>query len=57
MPSMAHQTTPKVEQRISELKDKSIEIFNTIETETQREQIMRRKKKRASKSYYQYQII
>lgn len=40
MPLMAHQTTHKVEERISELNDRSIEIFQSIETETQREKIM-----------------
>lgn len=58
MPSMVHQTTRKVEERISELNNKSTEIFKSTETETQREQIMRGKKKnRTSKSYSQYQII
>lgn len=46
MPSMAHRTTHKVEKRISELNNKSIETLNTTETETQREQILRGKKKR-----------
>lgn len=58
MASMVHQTTRKVEERISELNNKSTEIFKSTETETQREQIMRGKKKnRTSKSYSQYQII
>lgn len=58
MASMVHQTTHKVEERISELNNKSTEIFKSTETETQREQIMRGKKKnRTSKSYSQYQII
>lgn len=54
---MAHQTTHKVEERISELNRKSTEIFKSRETETQREQIMRGKKEENIKSYYQYQII
>lgn len=58
MASMVHQTTRKVEERISELNNKSTEIFKSTETETQREQIMRgEKKNRTSKSYSQYQII
>ena len=40
MPSTAHQTTHKLEERISTLSDKSREICQSIETEIQREKIM-----------------
>lgn len=40
MPLIAHQTTHKVEERISELNDRLREIFQSIETEIQREKIM-----------------
>lgn len=44
MPSMAHQTTHKVEERINELSDKSREIGQSTETEIQWGKIMGRQR-------------
>lgn len=54
---MAHQTTHKVEERISELNSKSTEIFKSRKTNTKGTNNEGGEKKRTFKSYCQYQII
>lgn len=57
MPSRAHQTAHKVEERISELGDKSRELCLSTETKTQRENITGGKRMEHSRAAGRHQTI
>lgn len=54
---MANQTTHRVKGRISELNEKSREIFQSLETEIQREKTMGETRTEAPRTAGQHQTI